>query len=60
MGQEQSIKLSNNNSKNQSNYFPQINLTKSLYEFLYVKIPRVFGKLWKALLTDTFFCFFSN
>ena len=57
MGQEQSIKLSNNNIKNQSNYFPQINLNKSLFEFLYVIGRGGFGKVWKVNLKKTQKCY---
>ena len=51
MGQEQSLKLSNNNIKN------QINLSKSLFEFLYVIGRGGFGKVWKVNLKKTQKCY---
>lgn len=60
MGQEQSQKLNNNNnhqSKDQNNIFPQINLSRSLFEFLYVIGRGGFGKVWKVNLKRTQKCY---
>ena len=51
MGQDQSLKLSNNNIKS------QINLSKSLFEFLYVIGRGGFGKVWKVNLKKTQKCY---
>ena len=53
MGQDQSQILSNNNP----NTFPQINLSKSLFEFLYVIGRGGFGKVWKVNLKKTKKCY---
>ena len=60
MGQEQPQKLNNNNNyqrKNQMDIFPQINLSKSLFEFLYVIGRGGFGKVWKVNLKRTQKCY---
>ena len=54
MGQDQSQILSNNNN---ANTFPQINLSKSLFEFLYVIGRGGFGKVWKVNLKKTKKCY---
>ena len=57
MGQEQFLKSSKNKYKNQSNIFSQINLSKSLFEFLYVIGRGGFGKVWKVNLKKTQKCY---
>ena len=59
MGHEQSqlIFNNNNNNQNQINSFPQINLSKSLFEFLYVIGRGGFGKVWKVNLKKTQKCY---
>ena len=56
MGQEQSQLLKNNNNLNnqyQTDIFSKINLSKSLFEFLYVIGRGGFGKVWKVNLKRT-------
>ena len=55
MGHEQSqlIFNNNNNNQNQINSFPQINLSKSLFEFLYVIGRGGFGKVWMVKYKKT-------
>ena len=60
MGQEQSQNSNANNnhqSKDQIDIFPQINLSKSLFEFLYVIGRGGFGKVWKVNLKRTQKCY---
>ena len=57
MGQEQTLKLSNNNYKSQTNSFSQIHLSKTLFEFLYVIGRGGFGKVWKVNLKKTQKCY---
>ena len=54
MGQQQSQTLYNNNYKNK---IPQINLSKALFEFLYVIGRGGFGKVWKVNLKKTQKCY---
>ena len=60
MGQEQSQLLKNNNNLNnqyQTDIFSKINLSKSLFEFLYVIGRGGFGKVWKVNLKRTQKCY---
>ena len=53
MGQQQSQAFSSNNYRNKNN----INLSKSLFEFLYVIGRGGFGKVWKVNLKKTQKCY---
>ena len=59
MGQEQSQILNNNNFNNQEqiNIYSKINLSKSLFQFLYVIGRGGFGKVWKVNLKRTQKCY---